>query len=196
MRTPDGQRKTVRHFDEPGHCHELTFSCFHKMPLLTNDVWREMLGRSIDQAIASHRFALAAFVFMPDHVHLLVYPAKPDFQVKDLLRAIKQPFSNRIRKCLDRIDAPLLRRLTVHCRSGKTEFRFWQEGPGYDRNLTEAKSVAASIDYLHLNPVRRGLVREAARWRWSSCRFYMEDGSLSDPGLPRIEPLPATFWLK
>ncbi|MFO0814978.1 MAG: hypothetical protein U0796_17285 [Gemmatales bacterium] len=28
-------RKRVRHFYEPGHAHFLTFSCFHRLPLLS-----------------------------------------------------------------------------------------------------------------------------------------------------------------
>jgi putative transposase len=67
-------RKTVRHFEEPGHLHELTFSCYQRMPLLTNDDWRVKLARSIDEANAESAVELAAFVFMPEHVHLLVYP--------------------------------------------------------------------------------------------------------------------------
>jgi len=38
----NGHRKRVKHFDEPGHCHELTFSCYRRMSLLTNNVWRRM----------------------------------------------------------------------------------------------------------------------------------------------------------
>ncbi len=30
-------RKRVRHFDEPGHVHELTFSCYERRPLLVDD---------------------------------------------------------------------------------------------------------------------------------------------------------------
>jgi hypothetical protein len=36
----------------------------------------------------------------------------------------------------------LLERLTVRQRPGVATFRFWQEGPGYDRNLT--KSIASA----------------------------------------------------
>ena len=50
------------------------------------------------------------------------------------------------------------------------------------------------MDYIHMNPVRRGLVDEARRWRWSSCRWYAEDGQYSDEALPLIDPLPAEFW--
>ena len=74
MKTRVGHRKRVRHYDEPGDCHELTFSCYRRLPLLTNDGWREMLSRSIDRAMLGHRYRLVAFVYMPEHVHLLVCP--------------------------------------------------------------------------------------------------------------------------
>ena len=67
-------RKRVKHVDEPGHVHELTFSCYQRRPLLRSDTWTTWLGESIDRAASRHGFALVAFVFMPEHVHLLVYP--------------------------------------------------------------------------------------------------------------------------
>jgi hypothetical protein len=42
--------KMVRHFHEVGHLHELTFSCYRRMPLLTSDSWQETLARRIDAA--------------------------------------------------------------------------------------------------------------------------------------------------
>ena len=69
-----GHRKTVRHYDELGHCHELTFSCYRRMPLLTNNLWPAMLNSCVEQAVRRQGFWLVAFVFMPEHVHLLVYP--------------------------------------------------------------------------------------------------------------------------
>jgi putative transposase len=71
-------RKKVKHYHDPGDFHELTFSCYHRMQLLTNDRWREHLARSIDDAITVEEFRLVAFVFMPEHVHLLVFPTRPD----------------------------------------------------------------------------------------------------------------------
>ena len=43
--------------------------------------------------------------------------------------------------------SPLLNRLTIRERPGQTCFRFWQEGPGFDRNLFTLKAIEAAIDY-------------------------------------------------
>jgi putative transposase len=58
---------------------------------------------------------------------------------------------------------------------------FWQEGPDYDRKLQTCEAVLASIDYIHLNPVKRGLCQRARDWRWSSARFYESGGTVVDP---------------
>ena len=100
MSIEGGHRKQVRHYTEPGHCHELTFSCYCRMPLLTNDVWRSMLSVGINRAVHGHAFRLVAFVYMPEHVHLLVLPNHPSSSISGLLKAIKQPFSNRIKRLL------------------------------------------------------------------------------------------------
>ena len=67
-------RKTRKRYHQPGEMHELTFSCYRRMPLLTNDAWRTQLSKAIDQAGANSRVQLVAFVYMPEHVHLLVLP--------------------------------------------------------------------------------------------------------------------------
>jgi REP-associated tyrosine transposase len=94
-----GHRKRVRYCDEPGHRHELTFSCHPRMPLLTNDVWRSSLSVSVGRAVAGHEFRLIAFVYMPEHVHLLVFPERPGSRVSGLLKAVKQPFSKLSSSC-------------------------------------------------------------------------------------------------
>ena len=82
--------------------------------------------------------------------------------------------------------ARLLEALTVRERPGKTAFRFWQEGAGYDRNLRSPAAVAAAIAYLHANPVRRGLVTRPTDWFWSSARRFADDGEpRSPPAGPR-----------
>ncbi|MGO8689390.1 MAG: transposase [Thermoguttaceae bacterium] len=184
-------RKTVRHFHDVGHIHELTFSCYGRMPLLTNDAWREKLARCIDAAGKETTTELVGFVFMPEHVHLLVYPRAPDPSISLYLARIKQPFSKQIKEILAREGSALLSRLTVLERPGKTCFRFWQEGPGFDRNVFSIEAISSSLEYLHNNPVRRGLCGRAVDWKWSSARYYLGVPSRhQDPDLPMIHGLP------
>jgi putative transposase len=189
-----GYRKRLKRYHEPGDSHELTFSTYHQLELLTRDDWRAMLCRSIDRAVENHKYRLIAFVLMPNHVHLLVHPTEvkpgelPDLDV--LLSAIKRPFSYRVKQLLIAEQSPLVQQLTVMERPGKPVFRFWQEGSGYDRNLRSEKALISSIDYLHNNPVRAGFVKHAREWKWSSARWYESVGKLVDPDLPTIHGLP------
>jgi putative transposase len=188
-------RKLVKHYEEAGHLRELTFTCYSRMPLLTNDVWREMLSRAIDAAADRHGWRLTAFVFMPEHVHLLFFPTQSASTIESLLKAIKRPYSFRIKQLLAKHRSPLLQRLTIRQRPGVMTFRFWQEGPGYDRNLETEAAVLAAIDYIHLNPVRRELCNQAIDWQWSSARFYINPSGPVDPALPKLHLLPAEyFW--
>jgi putative transposase len=187
--------KTVRRVHDPGDCHEITSSCYHGMLLLTNDAWLRMLAQSVDRAIRRHDFRLVAFVFMPEHVHLLVYPTLPEPQLDLLLKAIKRPFSFRVKQELTVSRSPLLATLTIHERPGVECFRFWQEGGGYDRNLKTETAVRSSIEYIHLNPVRRGLCERAVDWKWSSARHYHQPGDAIDPDLPEISGLPPEFFM-
>ena len=77
---------------------------------------------------------LVAFVLMPEHVHVLVYPLNnsetghiPDYLSR---LKLKEPFSKEIKQLLVKANSPLLKRLTVRERPSKTCFRYWQEGPG------------------------------------------------------------------
>ena len=186
------RRKLVRHFHEPGHLHELTFSCYRRRPLLTNDDWRGWLARSLETAGKEEGFQLVGFVFMPEHVHLLTYPLdeKPNFA--GYLARIKQPFSKQIKeRLLIENQSRLLQELTIRERPGKHCFRFWQEGPGYDRNVFSPTAVETSIRYIHENPVRPELCLQTVDWRWSSARYYLLDPPRQQfPELPFIHGPP------
>ena len=48
-------------------------------------------------------------------------------------------------------------------------------GPGCDRNLFTPRAILASLDYIHDNPVKRGLCERVIDWPWSSARYYLMD---------------------
>lgn len=191
MKPHQPNRKTVKHYHEPGHLHELTFSCFRRLPLLTNEEWRWQLARCLDDAGKRESLSLTAFVFMPDHVHLLVVAETDNPSIDRYLARVKQPFAKHIRSVLEASRSPLLKQLTIRERPGKHCFRFWQEGPGYDRNLFEPSTIRASLDYIHENPVKRGLCRRAVDWKWSSAlHYHAESAEVACKELPSIHGLP------
>jgi putative transposase len=155
------------------------------MPLLTNDLWRAELSRCIDNANLELQFELIALVYMPEHVHLLVFPLTDNPDLGRYLSLIKRPVSQFVHKHLDSLGSPLVRKLTVPERPGKYSFRFWQEGPGFDRNLYSPKAIEASMNYIHRNPVQRGLCQKATDWKWSTACYY-----LSNPGQQQFDQLP------
>ena len=51
---------------------------------------------------------------------------------------------------------------------------FWKTR-AYDFNITAEDTFHKKLDYIHKNPVTRGLVDRAEQWRWSSYRDYEID---------------------
>lgn len=151
-------RKTVRHFNDPGHAHCLTFSCYQKRPLLIHDEIRLAFLEKLADVRTSQGYDFLAYVLMPNHVHLLVKPCREQYSIARFLHVIKSPTGFHALRFLRSTGASLP--------------RFWQAGPGFDENVNNADRVRGLVEYLHNNPVRQGLVGSAVDWRWSSARFW------------------------
>ncbi len=170
-------RKTKVTYDEPGHAHFLTFSCYQRLPLLSKDRSRQWFIKALAGARQQLGFALWAWVIMPEHVHLLLRPFQGRCRIKHVLGALKRPVSAAAKQYLTETHAVRwLQRLTVR-RGNREVFRFWQAGGGYDKNLCEEAAIYEIIAYIHANPVRRGLVERPEDWLWSSARFWAGDVS-------------------
>jgi putative transposase len=173
-----GSMKTIRQhrrsYNEPGHAHELTFSCYQRLPLLKSDRTCQWLGEAIDLAREEFKFDLWAYVFMPEHVHLLIRPREPDYRISDMLTAIKHPVSKTALAYVRKHSPEWLPRLTRQ-RGKRSQRHFWQSGGGYDRNVRTGKTLLSMIDYVHMNPVRRGLVEKPEDWQWSSAGWFLKD---------------------
>jgi putative transposase len=175
-------------FNIPGHAHELTFSVYRRYQFLRAERCCHRLAEAIEGARRKQSFWLWAFVFMPEHVHLILYPYAPEYDMARILEKIKQPVGRRAIAFLDESQSSWLARLTRK-RGQRTERLFWQSGGGYDRNITAPRTLLRMIDYTHENPLRRGLVADPRDWHWSSVRHY----SGGDSPIP-IDPIPPE-WL-
>ena len=180
-------RKRARKFDIAGHAHFLTFSCYQRLPLLTNDAWRTMLATSIRTACDKYRIALWPYVFIPEHVHLLLKPRCESYRLASFEQSMKTSSAMSILNALKQEKSPLLEKLIVQERPGRWIYRFWQEGGGHDLNIWTMKKAIEKAEYCHNNPVKRRLVPSADRWRWSSFRWLVQ-------GMREGEPLRVDDW--
>jgi putative transposase len=166
------RRKTCKRFNDPGHAHALTFSCFRRQPFLSKDGSRQWLIDAIDRARRLHSFHVWAYVIMPEHAHLLIWPSELMYDISDILNSIKQSVAKRALLHVRREAPAFLVRMEDCQPNGRCHYRFWQRGGGYDRNIIEPAAVFHEIGYLHGNPVRRRLCLRAEDWLWSSAADY------------------------
>ena len=186
MKSNNVHRKQAKCWNIPGHAHFLTFSCYQRLPLLTNEVWRSWLGQEVRTACDDLLFALWAYVFMPEHVHLLVHPKQSVYSISDFRYRLKRPFAERVMEKLKEGGSPLLDRLRT-VQGGRVRYRFWQAGGGHDLNLWTMSKIIAKAEYCHRNPIQRRLVKSSEQWRWSSFRWL-------EMGRREGEPLHLDDW--
>src|SRR5579859_3213527 len=102
---------------------------------------------------------------------MLVYPNGPCDKAGRIRGRIKEQVARKGIAYLAKNSPHWLPRITV--REGeRLRRRFWQPGGGYDRRALEVSTIHAMIDYIHANPMRRGMVERAVDWEWSSARWY------------------------
>jgi putative transposase len=183
----DAWYKRVKHFNLPGHVHFLTFSCYRRMPVLANDLWCSWLAESIRRALEKHTVSLWAYVFMPDHVHLLVRPRSEIYGISGILRSMKNSAGKRILNRLRDQRSSILDELRAKGVGADCLYRFWQAGPGYDKNIWTLEKAVEKANYCHRNPVARGLVTSPEDWKWSSYRSL-------ELGHPEREVLRVDSW--
>ncbi|MEW5994745.1 MAG: transposase [Candidatus Zixiibacteriota bacterium] len=82
------KRRQKTSFNDPCHAHFLTFSCFRRCQLFTDDSACRLMADSIERARRHHNFELWAYVFMPDHMHLLLRPRHADYSIPQILRQV------------------------------------------------------------------------------------------------------------
>jgi putative transposase len=156
----------MRRFELDGHARFLTFSCYQRLPLLNHDGIRQLFLDRLAKLLAEQQVRLLGWVLMPEHAHLIVFPeADPD--MRRFTHSLKRPVAEAVLRRWKQLGAPILDRL-----AHGDGYRFWQTGGGYDRNLTGPPAIVEKIEYVHRNPVRRGLVAVATDYPWSSARWY------------------------
>jgi len=149
-----------------GHARFVTFSCYQRLPLLNDPKTRDAFVEQIEFQRGKHQIRIAAWVIMPEHVHIILCP--PDGQIGSSLRSIKQGFARSMLARWKTNQSSIIQSLI----DPRGDAHFWQRGGGYDRNINDLDDLNEKIEYIHSNPIRRGLVKQPTQWVWSSACDY------------------------
>ena len=117
-----------------------------------SDTEYQLLAESLIRVRELVPVAICAYCFMPDHVHAILFPQE-ETTISDVMMRFKIAASRRIRPIRGRA--------------------FWQSR-FYDRAVRTRREYDEAYDYIHMNPVHRGLAGDSLNWPWSSARWYAE----------------------
>jgi len=171
--------KNLKRYYGHGELHFVTFSCYRRLPLLTTAYARNLFVNELDKVRHEYDFLLAGYVLMPNHVHLLISEPKK-CSPSSALQMLKQRVSRTMRGQQHVLPLTALR--TPAAKHIGDLPGFWQPR-FYDFNVYSHEKKNEKLDYLHANPVNRGLVRYPQDWPWSSWAFYFR----SECGLIAID---------
>src|SRR5271167_3664250 len=87
--------KRRRRYAEPGQPRELTFCCYRRYPFLGKERTREWFREALEEARTASGFHIWAYVLMPEHLHLLVYPGQAPERMARFLQALKEPVARQ-----------------------------------------------------------------------------------------------------
>jgi putative transposase len=120
-----------------------------RRPILDLPSAAEIVIQSLDHVRRQGQIKLLAFVIMPDHYHA-VFSLLPGEDLSQLMRRIGSYTGGRIRRTLG------LGHLV------------WQDAGFYDHACRSDQEVFDAVEYVHDNPVRKGLVVLPEEWPFSS----------------------------
>ena len=86
---------SLRRYQQTGHLHFITFSCYRRQPKLGTSAARSRFEESLEQTRRSYGVGVLGYVVMPEHVHLLVSePEKGPLSIA--IQALKQSVARRV----------------------------------------------------------------------------------------------------
>jgi putative transposase len=137
----------------------LTLCTFDRLPTFDEPAVVASVLAQLRLTAAREAFALLAYCFMPDHLHLLISGEREDSDLRRFVVRFRQATGYR------------------HCRA--TGRRLWQEGY-YDHVLRDAEDTKTIVRYILGNPVRAGLTRVIGEHRWAGSDVYAVADVLED----------------
>lgn len=119
-------------------------------------------------------FKLLAYVIMPDHLHLLFVPQQNRVEVSNMMSDFKRVTTRLLSTQMEKDKkTKWLQTFKMDMPSKKNgEYQIWQKRSD-DLTIYSLTMAKAKMNYIHNNPVRKGLVKKAEDYLYSSARNYV-----------------------
>ncbi|MCB9422409.1 MAG: hypothetical protein H6667_21580 [Ardenticatenaceae bacterium] len=153
----------------------LTFTVIDWLPVFIAEEPCLIVTESLNFCHDHKALRINAFVIMPTHAHLILFDK--DFDNDRLRRTLQdmRQFTGRQLTdfCQQRMPEAFKQVINNPQRTDRAR-QFWQQSRHPVAIWTES-FWQSKLNYLHDNPRRKGLVLEAAAWRFSSAAYWLLD---------------------
>ena len=146
------------------------YNCFFNWEaLFISHKYYELISESLVFVNKKYNAQISGYVIMPNHLHLLLYFEKKT-HLSDYMRDFKKFTSGEIRRMIE-VDGEheLLNKLRFKYREQK--FKIWIDRFD-DLAIYKRETFETKLNYIHQNPVRKGLVAFAKDYPYSSAEYY------------------------
>jgi len=167
---------SYRVFTDKHYAYFVTWTVVDWLPLFAKPAYCQIVLDSLNYVRTDKHTQLNAFVIMSTHIHAVLWP-DDGINLSDVTRDFKRFTSKAISREAERQGA---KELILSFKNARKEnraqdvstYQGWQEGSHPEAIYTE-KFAKQKINYIHLNPVRAGMVKTADEWPYSSARAYL-----------------------
>ena len=159
----------------PEQAHFITLTVLHWIPVFTRTETVNILLDGLKH-LSQEGLIVYAYVILENHCHLVVQSKALD---RDIARYKSYTAKQIIQYLAKNKVKPILEQLAFYKKAHKNDraYQFWQEGV-HPELIQGDDMMRQKIDYIHLNPVKRGYVDKAEHWRYSSARNYLGKSGL------------------
>jgi len=172
-------------FHADGALFYVTFSVVDWLPIFVSEEACKIVTDSLNFCHRQKGLRINAYVIMPTHLHAILFHADamagsgdPRQAAKSLEQVVTdfRKFTGRqLSDYCGKHMPTCFQQVLVERAGDDRERRLWQPTRHPVQIETEG-FWQVKIDYLHHNPLRKGLVREAEHWRYSSASYWASGG--------------------
>ncbi len=144
----------------------ITCTVHQWVDVFTRDVYKDIVLDSIRYCQEYKGLQVYAWAIMTNHIHMIIGSNKD--KLSDILRDFKKFTSKKIITAIEQNPTESRKHWLLWLLKKEDDIIFWQEGY-YGEEITTKEFFQTKERYIHLNPVRAGIVTKEEEYNYSSC---------------------------